>query len=251
MEKRKIFTICFLALGMVLCLGGISKAAGWMDMSKLLAPVISDYAHFGSSVSISGDYAVVGAPNVGDDNGSAYLFKRNGFTWSFVTELHASDNGPSDNFGFSVFISGDLAIVGAPRHRVNGIWAGAAYIFRRSGTTWAQEAELAASEGVEGSRFGCSVSISGDYAVIGAEGFNDYSGTAYIFKRDGTTWSQQAQITGSDTDFSDAFGCSVSISGDSAIIGAYGNDCTRGAAYIFSRVGTAWNQEAKLIASDG
>jgi hypothetical protein len=134
---------------------------------------------------------------------------------------------------------------------VNGnVCQGKAYIFHRSGTTWSQQTTLTASDGAAYDYFGNSVSISGDYAVVGAYG-NSNRGKAYIFHRSGTTWSQQATLTATNGAATDYFGNSVSISGDYAVIGAYNSTYSSyGKAYVFNRVDTIWNQQAKLSASD-
>ena len=142
---------------------------------------------FGSSVSISGDYAVVGAKG-DDDNGSgsgsAYVFKRSGTSWQQEAKLLPSDGAAEDYFGLSVSISGDYAVVGAYRDDDNGGSSGSAYLFKRTDTSWVQEAKLLAFDGVGGDFFGYSVSISGDYAVVGARGDadnGDESGSAYLY----------------------------------------------------------------------
>ncbi|NQT96128.1 MAG: choice-of-anchor D domain-containing protein [Candidatus Marinimicrobia bacterium] len=177
-----------------------------------------------------------------------------------ITEFKvtASDGGADDAFGGSTSISGDYAIVGAYGDDDNGSLSGSAYIFHRSGTSWSQEAKLTSSDGVVDDRFGGSVSISGDYAIVGAYmddvGANWDQGSAYIFYRSGTSWSQQAKLTASDGESGDYFGYSVTISGDYVIVGAYGDDINisaEGSAYIFYRSGTSWSQQAKLVASDG
>ncbi|MCH7498230.1 MAG: hypothetical protein IH971_10315, partial [Candidatus Marinimicrobia bacterium] len=165
---------------------------------------------FGESVSISGDYAVVGSFGAG----SAYVFKRNSTSWTQEAKLLASDGFQGDYFGITVSISGDYAIVGAWGDDDNGSFSGSAYLFKRTGTSWAQEAKLLPSDGAAGDQFGFSVSISGDYAVVGAP-FDDDNGTesgsAYVFKRTGTSWAQEAKLLPSDGAAGDWFGA-VSIS---------------------------------------
>ncbi|MFQ6092897.1 MAG: LamG-like jellyroll fold domain-containing protein, partial [bacterium] len=155
-------------------------------------------------------------------------------------------------------ISGDYAIVGAHGDDDNGDASGSAYIFKRSGTSWSQQAKLTASDGAGGDEFGISVSISGDYAIVGARSDDDKgnaSGSAYIFKRSGTSWSQQAKLTASDGAAYDYFGLSVCLNGDFALIGASGaGDDLQGAAYIFKRnADGTWpsSETQKLLASDG
>ena len=209
---------------------------------------------FGWSVSISGDYAVVGAHHDDDQSGSTYVFKRTGTSWAQEAKLLPSDGAAGDHFGISVSISGDYALVGAYWDDDNGDRSGSAYVFKRSGTSWAQEAKLLPSDGAAGDGFGFSVSISGDYAVVGAWAADGFAGSAYVFKRTGTSWAQEAKLLASDGAAEDHFGFSVSISGDYAVMGAIcdsDNGSNSGSAYVFKRSGTSWAQEAKLLASDG
>ncbi len=198
---------------------------------------------FGISVSSSGDYAVVGTIT-----SSAYVFKRIGTSWAEEAILLASDG--AGGFGTSVSISGDYTVVGASRDNDNGNYSGSAYVFKRSGTSWTEEAKLLASDGAESDNFGWSVSISGDYVVVGAKGDEDNgdrSGSAYVFKRSGTSWVEETKLLASDGAALDNFGSSVSISGDYAFVGATWD----GSVYVFKRSGTSWVEETKLLASDG
>ncbi|MFH1155613.1 MAG: FG-GAP repeat protein [Pseudomonadota bacterium] len=210
---------------------------------------------FGASVSVSGDTAIIGADwddDNGNASGSAYVFKRSNGTWVQQAKLTASDADADTNFGYSVSLSGDTAIVSAWGDDDNGLNSGSVYIFQRSGDTWTQQAKLMASDGAAGDSFGVSVSVSGDTAIVGAHYDDDAgtnSGSAYVFKRSGTIWTQQAKLTASDAAAFDYFGFSVSVSGDTAIIGSTYKD-KNGAAYIFQRSGDTWTQQAKLTASD-
>jgi hypothetical protein len=238
----------------------------WGNEQKIQAIGIQAGDNFGHSVSISGDYAIVGA-HLEDANGStssnygaAYIFKRNGTTWSEQDKLTAgSDASSQDEFGYSVSISGDYAIVGAWR---KSSYTGAAYIFKRdtNAETWTQQDKLTTtgSDSQTQDRFGQSVSIDGDYAIISGEGDNTYTGAAYIFKRDtnAETWTQQDKLTASDGLTLSWYGISASISGDYAIVGAYrhpqaGTPQKYGAAYIFKNNGTSWTEQQRLLASDG
>jgi hypothetical protein len=212
--------------------------------------------NFGTSVAISGDYAIVSSPYA-SDQGAAYIFFRSGGTWAQQAKLTASDASANSNFGSSVSISGDYAIVGA---KWANSYQGAAYVFFRSGSTWTEQSILLASDGAGTSDyFGSSVSISGDYAVVGAPsnqiGSNVSQGSAYVFLRSGSTWTQQTRLLASDGAASDAFGSSVSISGSYVIVGATGSDIAgstnvnEGAAYIFERSGASWVQQPKLADS--
>ncbi len=232
------------------------NGTNWTQQARLAVSDVAEEDLFGWSVSISGDYAVVGAVDA-DDNGSAsgcaYVFHRNGTSWILQEKLIASDGERWDNFGQSVAISGDYLVIGAHWDDNDGIRSGSAYIFHRSDGAWFEEAKISASDADDEDWFGHSVSISGDYSVIGAYGNDTYgsnSGAAYIFHRSGTNWTEQARIIASDGEQFDNFSYTTSISGNYIAIGAagYGDN---GAAYIFHRSGTIWTEDTKLTASDG
>lgn len=171
-----------------------------------------------------------------------------------VAELLASDGADADEFGQSVCIDGDAAIVGANRSQGRRVHAGAAYIFEKVNEVWTQTAKLVASDGEVDDLFGWSVSMSGHTAIVGAIFDDGGRGSAYIFEKVGGVWTQQAKLLASDGAVDDWFGASVSLSGDAALVGAYRDDdlgTDSGSAYIFERVGGAWSQRAKLLASDG
>jgi hypothetical protein len=113
-------------------------------------------------------------------------------------------------------------------------FTGAAYVFTRSGTTWTQQQKLTASDPASNDLFGVSVSVSGDTVVAGAYGKSGSQGAAYFFTRSGTTWTQQQKLTASDAATNDLFGISVSVSGDTVVVGAYGENNFTGAAYVFT-----------------
>ena len=184
MKKLCLIIALFVSVGLF---------ADWTEQQKILASDGSYADWFGNSVSINGDYIVIGAL-LDDDNGvnsgSAYIFYYNGTIWSQQTKLTASDGAAYDHFGRSVSISGDYAVIGAYGDDDNDSDSGSAYIFHRTGTTWSEQAKITASDGVAGDSFGHSVSISGDYAVIGASGDDDNgsdSGSAYIYYNDGVS----------------------------------------------------------------
>jgi uncharacterized repeat protein (TIGR01451 family) len=163
----------------------------------------------------------------------------------------ALDGATSDGFGNPVAVSGDTALVGAVGDDGN---KGSAYVFVHSGSYWTQQAKLIASDGAVSDRFGYSVAISGDTALVGAYYDDSLKGSAYIFVRSGTTWTQQAKLTANDGEAWDYFGDSVALSGDTALVGAYSDDSNKGSAYIFVKPGSGWTsmtQTAKLTASDG
>ena len=233
----------------------VRDGENWLQQAKLL-PDGQELDHFGNSVSISGDYCIVGAHQDDDSgiySGSAYIFARDGNNWTQQAKLLASDGDAYDSFGYQVSICDDYAIVGARGDDDKGIDSGSAYIFVRGGNNWLQQAKLTASDGTAWDLFGSSVSISGDYAIVGDpnDADNGYSsGSAYIFGRDGENWLQQTKLLPSDNEEWDHFGNSVSISGDYCVVGALFDD-DNGSTYIFVRDGDNWTQQAKLTAADG
>jgi len=223
----------------------------WTQQQKLLASDEAEGDVFGYSVSLSGDTALIGAKwddDKGESSGSVYVFIRNGTTWVQQAKLLASDGASQDIFGCSVSLDDDTALVGSK---------GSAYVFTRSDTSWTQQAKLIASDGGVGNYFGYSVSLSDETVLIGAPAANDNgnnSGSAYVFIRTGTTWTQQAKLIASDGAANDLFGSSVSLSGENALIGAKWDDDNglgSGSAYVFTRTGANWTQQVKLIAPDG
>jgi len=234
------------------------NGSNWVQEAKLLASDGAVMDRFGASVSISGDTVVIGAPgDSSSHSGSAYIFRFNGTNWIQEQKLTASDAAAGDCFGLSVGISGGTAVIGAYADDDNGSASGSVYIFRFTGSTWVQEAKLLASDGEANDRFGGSVDIWGDTATIGAYADDDNgsaSGSVYIFRFNGSTWVQEAKLLASDGAAGDVFGRSVGVSGDTAVIGAYGDDDNgglSGSAYIFRFDGASWGEEAKLLASDG
>lgn len=175
-------------------------------------------------------------------------------------QLSTSAGTSNDSFGASSAASSDTVVLGAPGRTVSGrTFQGQAFVFRFTGAAWTLEATLTASDGAQGDSFGSSVAISGNTILVGAyakkNASNSFQGAAYVFTRSGTVWSQQAKLLASDAAADDLFGYSVSLSGDSAIVGAYGKTAGalqfQGAAYIFTRTGTTWTEQAKLLAPDG
>jgi len=236
--------------------------SAWGQQAKLTADDGAAGDWFGKSVSLYGDYMIIGAERAdtggGSDAGAAYVFRWTGTSWTQEAKLTASDGQAGDRFGGSVSMDGDYAIIGAYYDDDNGSNSGSAYIFKRDGASWSEQAKLTAGDGAANDYFGFSVSLAGDYAIVGAI-FDDNiagdEGSAYIFKRDGTSWSQQAKLTASDAAGGDWFGYSVSIDGDYAAVGAYYEDNAQGneagSVYLFKRTDTSWAEQIKLIASDG
>jgi hypothetical protein len=228
----------------------------WTQQAKLL-PSGSPFAYiFGSSVSLDGNTALIGANQYNYYIGAAYVFTGTGTTWIEQQILSASDGAPYDGFGTTVSLEEDTALIGACGHDHNGFNFGSAFVFTRTDGNWTEQAELLASDGEEQDTFGRSVSLSGNTALIGVTGDQDNgyeSGSAYVFTRTGTTWTQQAKLLASDGIEWDEFGCSVSLDGDTAFIGAPGDDDNAfdsGSAYMFTRTGTTWTQQQKFLTGD-
>lgn len=240
----------------------VRSGTTWTQQTQFTASDGSASDRFGFSVAVNGDTAVVGAhwDDIGGnvDIGSAYVFVRSGTTWMQETKLVASDGAANDQFGVRVALSGDTAVVGANLDNISASDQGSAYVFVRSGATWSQQAKLIATDAAANDQFGGSVAVDGDTAIVGAYlddvGANTDQGSAYVFVRSGTTWTQQAKLIASDGAASDTFG-SVAVSGDTAVVGAYIDDVTangnQGSAYVFVRAGAGWTQQTKLTASDG
>src|SRR5262249_44144042 len=187
-------------------------------------------------------------------------------TFSQQQELTASDGTALDQFGFSVAMTGDTAVVGTVgADNLPNNEQGAAYVFVRSGTSWSQQAKLLASDGASGDVFGWSVAISGNASgisvVVGAPwadiGSNTFQGAAYVFTRatGGATWSEQQKLVAPDGAASDFFGYSVAITGDRVFVGApeddVGSNTDQGSVNIFARSNSMWSWIQLLTANDG
>jgi len=259
----------------------------WGEVTILRASDAQASDYFGYAVSISADTLAVGAcqedGGAGDpaiQSGAAYVFERNtggADNWGQVTNLHASDAQGGDLFGWSVSISADKLVVGAPQEDGGAgdpaSDSGAAYVFERNtggADNWGQVTNLHASDAQASDLFGCAVSISADTLLVGADGEDGGAGdpainrgAAYVFERNtggADNWGQVTNLHATDAQASDDFGRAVSISGDTLVVGAYREDggagdptINGGAAYVFERnTGGAdnWGQVTNLHASD-
>jgi len=215
---------------------------------------------FGEVVSISGNYAIIGARadhDNGANSGSAYIFKLEGENWIEHQKLMASDGAVNDVFGSSVSMSGDYAIIGAIGDSAGGTYSGSAYIFKLEDGNWVEQQKLVASDKAELNYFGISVSISGDYAIVGAikdPTIGTYSGSTYIFKLEGGNWVEHQKLLAPDGATNDVLGSLVSMSGDYAVVlGSMDGSNYRqyvGCAYVFKLEGENWIEHQKLLASD-
>lgn len=223
--------------------------------AQLLRLLASDGANgdsFGESAGISGDRIIVGSPYADSthfNSGAAYIFDAD--SGQQLHKLVAADGAPQDGFGYSVAISGSLAIIGAPWDDDSGEDSGSAYLFNVE--TGEQLMKLTAGELTDLDEFGRAVAIDGSYALCGAWKYDDRqftrAGAAYLF--DTTTGILLRRLTAFDSDWEDYFGWSVSVDGQTAVVGAFGADepfTDEGAAYVFDVPSGEFRW--KLVASD-
>lgn len=237
---------------------------GWCQQARLTAGDAAVNDHFGRPLALEGNTALIGAlfddSPAGTDTGAVYVFVRQGTVWSQQARLVALDAAAFDSFGWSVSIFGNNALIGALQDdTAAGANTGSAYIFTRNGTIWTQMAKLIANDAAADDSFGRSVSLGAGTAVIGAVGDNtpagENAGSAYIFTGSGATWTQKTKLLASDGAPFDSFGQSLSLSGNTVLISAMGDDLgptvqNAGSAYVFVRNGAVWSQQARLFASD-
>lgn len=248
------------ALSALLLLTGLSLAGAgasaqpafgsvsWVESLKLEASDGELPDQFGHAVALDGDTLLVGAFRDDAFRGSAYVFVRDGATWTEQAKLVAPDGLAEDYFGYSVAIDGDTAALGAFQR---GSAKGAVYMFIRSGTTWSHQATLEAVDVIAPDGFGIVVALEDDTLVATAYRDDVNTGSAYVFTRTGSTWTERARLVALDRAGQDYFGSAVALSGDTIAIGAAGDDSRRGATYVFTGSGGAWTQQAKITAADG
>jgi len=257
----------------------VQTGGNWVLEQQLISP--DDGAgddRFGYRVSISGDTLLISARfdgDLGSSSGSAYVFTRSAGTWTFQKKLNASDGQASDQFGISVRVTDDWAFVSVSSNSydvdsdlIEEAGVGSVYVFQHSGETWSETTQLRASDPHENQNFGVDMAISGETLVVGARNDNEVAqgaGAGYVFTRSGNSWVQQAKLTSSDGIATDSLGSSVSISGDTVVLGAP-NGCVPGSpfnscqnkdlnagnkAYVFVREAGFWTEQAKLTSSTG
>jgi hypothetical protein len=219
----------------------------WTQQQKLIAADGQTADLFGSrSVAVYGDTIAVSVTGYGGglpDQGAVYIFERSAGVWTLETKLVAQDPASNRIFGKHLDLDGDTLIIAA---------SNAAYIFTRTGGgPWSQQQKLTEASNIE---FGADVSISGNTAVVGAQFENSVRGTAYVYTRSGNLWSLQQKIAATDAANGDNFGVSVKIDGDTIVAGAYAADPggvnAAGAAYVFTRSGSVWTQQQKLVSAN-
>jgi hypothetical protein len=241
------------------------NGTNWFQETTLLPSDAEPADSFGYSVAVNGNVVIVGAP--GDDCGpttesgcgAAYVYRFNGTSWIEEEKLTGSDASEGDILGYSVAISGEFVVVGAPFDNcAAGPRCGSAYVFRFNGNSWMQEAKLAAPDASHEDLFGVSVAAAGDVVIVGVAlsdcAAGSSCGAAYVYRFNGGTWVYEDKLTPLDAAVYDYFGISVSMNSDIAVVGAMEDDCTDGlqcgSAYVFRFNGARWVQQTKLTASD-
>ena len=239
----------------------------WQQTHKLQPPDLEAGDHFGCSVGISGEVAIVGAYGAKGENsieesensGRAYIFQRENGEWQQKLQLQPTDLQQGDCFGHAVCIDGNIAIVGAyGGDAQQKLDIGSAYIYQLNNGQWQQQEKLQPNDLQAGDSFGISVGISANIAIVGtyfADSENSkYAGSAYIFQLENRQWQQKQKLQPSDLGNRNYFGYSVAISDRVAIVGAYGVNAQgvsyTGSAYIFHFENGQWQQSQKLLPSD-
>jgi hypothetical protein len=231
----------------------------WVQQAKLVDPLTVEADRFGCAVDLQGDTLAIGAwsgDGLAESSGIVHIFERSTGVWNKTQLLMAPDGKKLDFFGWSLALDQDTLVIGAPRTEPLGMReSGAVYVFTHNGQDWQQQAKLTAADGATDDRFGEAVALHGDTILVGAPFDDDHgsaSGSAYVFHRTGTTWTQQAKLTYFDGRPLDVFGYDVALTADRALVGAYrakegviGRDA--GAGFVFERTGDVWNQTAKLV----
>jgi uncharacterized repeat protein (TIGR01451 family) len=228
----------------------------WTRQATLLPPTPVAQLHFGSSVAISGDTVVVGAPGSNSSpTGRAYVYVRSGQSWTVQATLVGLDTAWTDAFAANVAVSGDTAVVTAPEADTPfGYDSGAVYVFARSGSTWSQQQKLLSTDLAAQDYFGTSVAIEGDTTLVGAPGDDTGvagSGSAYVFTRTGVVWTQQQKLLPSNAASGDWFASAIGLSGTVAVVSAPAADSPNasdsGKVVVFEAVGGVWTQTATLV----
>lgn len=233
-------------------LGAVVALAGQSAMAGARVTIHDTEFDFAADVAIDGDTALIGCPgaaSVAFGAGEAHVYRRVGAAWVEEDVLVAPDASSGDNFGVSVAIDGDTAVIGARNDAMAG-GLGSAYVFVRTGSNWDFQQKLIASDdGTPTQAFGTDVAVAGDTAVIGA-----FGGEAFVFTRTSGVWTEQQRLTPGVGVVGSGFGAYVDTDGDTIVVGANRDDDngeSAGAAHVFVHSGGAWTLQQKISADDG
>jgi len=212
----------------------------------------------GTSLALSGDRAVVGANNM-FGTGAVVVYERNGLNWLQVAVIEPADGETGDDFGQAVSLDGDRIMVGAPGDDGAKLISGSVYVFEFDGSHWLEIDKITANDESIGAKFGTSVSLQADRVLIGSIGGQDSNesatGAAYVFDFDGMVWNQTEKLLANNGQANDQFGYSVSLMGDTALVGARNdvnsNGALAGSVYVFDHGGNGWTQSQVILAPDG
>jgi hypothetical protein len=217
----------------------------WVQRQKLIGADTASGDRFGSALALNDGWLAVSAPlhsSPGSPGGAVYLFEFDGVSWVQRYKVGAPDTIAGDRFGSAIALDNGWLAVGVPLHRFVGSASGAVYLFEFNGTAWVQRQKFVASDTVGGDQFGSALALENQRLVVGAPLHNSNgpaSGAVYIFERATTTWIERAKLIGSDTNAGDRLGGSISIDGNTILVGAYGDTAAgpaTGAAYVFVEV---------------
>ncbi len=234
--------------------------AYWAEVVKLTASDGAAFDEFGYTVALDGDVLLVGArrdDDAGSNSGAAYVFRFDGDSWVEEQKLEASDAAAGVEFGYSVALHGDLALVGAWLADDSGTNSGSAYLYRYDGESWEEIEELVADGVATGDQFGKAVALHDDSAFVGAVWDDDLgsnAGAVYVFRDQGSRWAEEDKLLASDGEAADSFGISLAANCDRLLVGAAledGAGTDVGAVYAFRRDSVEWSEEQKLTAIGG
>jgi hypothetical protein len=234
------------------------SGTGWREVAELGGSDSAPGDQFGLPIVATGNNIVVGS---GHDGGRIYVFTAEPIGWVQTAELGGQGTRNSGGFGPAVAMSGDTIVVGDPSYANR---SGRVYVFGKTDSGWRQSAKLQGRNTVPGDQFGSDVAISGSTVVVGASQSEGLRGTAYLFTRTAGSWKQVAEFNPANTTSDSDFGTSVSISGDTVVVGTagagscsvkYGNGPSRsvpcvppwnGGAYVYSKTGRSWRLAVTL-----
>ena len=224
---------------------------GWSEQARIVPTALTPRSDFGHSASLDGDTALIGATGhfaTGMIQGAAFVHVRSSTSWTQEAMLYPVDGYLDELFGFSVSLSKDTALVGAPFKSDLAHHAGAAYVFVRTGTAWTQQAKLVPADSTIFDYCGWSVALDGGTALIGAKGRNDGAGAAFVFTRTGTLWQEVAKLEPTVSSGLGNFGWNVSLSGDTALVGQW--NYHQGEVHVFVGNSGSWARQAVLAPED-
>lgn len=220
------------------------QSGTWLEEQKLIPSNAGTFLSFGQSVAVEGNKAIITGNDGAEEPGSAYYFRYNEQTGTWIEKqiIQAGGGLPGARFGTDVSLSGDVLLVGAGNDSAPGMFAGSAYIFRYNGNsdTWEEEQKLLPETSVDFGSFGYAVSVSGDMAVVGHTAGHNYAGEVSVYRYDDSSrdWIREETLLASDREENDQFGISVSLSGNRLLVGANIDDDNgeaAGSAYIFEQ----------------